>query len=335
MKLIFILLICFVIFVILLVIGIFIYIECEMAGQPLSTEKIIQENENIKEEKDIIITMTTMPKRLLSEGFKSVIGCWLLMDPKPKTIRINIPYIAKRTNEVYVIPEWLNDLEKLKKIEIKRVDDEGPATKYLSTLKDFSGLPDQKILVVDDDMVFYDKKSVEWLVNASDKNPNVCITGWGWILERDDKNKILPYEKSSSVFSSYKPHYSIIYNFQKAIYYLSNKVPYANVDIVLGTSSYLIKPKFFDSIEDLGNYSSFPKEAFTVDDIVISSFMSRSNTKKIVIYNYPESRIIRNEFWNYFFALLNIKENKEGLISSENKIAGKDNIVLDFFKEFF
>ena len=75
----------------------------------------------------IIASMTTLPTRF--DKIKTSIVSIL---QQVNSLEINIPYVCKRTNEEYIIPEWLTQMERVK---IYRCEDNGPATKILDTLK--------------------------------------------------------------------------------------------------------------------------------------------------------------------------------------------------------
>lgn len=89
----------------------------------------------------IIASLTTLPNRItrIKNALDSIVD-------QVDSIEINIPYKCKRTNEDYIIPEWL---ESYPKLTIFREEDIGPLTKIVPTLKRHQ---DKYIISIDDDV---------------------------------------------------------------------------------------------------------------------------------------------------------------------------------------
>ncbi len=98
---------------------------------------------------------------------------------RPDVIYLNIPYIAKRMNRTYVIPD---SLAAWSDITIIRCDDIGPATKLIPALR---AEPDPSTLVitVDDDHV-YPIHFIRQLVWFATFDPRVvwAVNGWSFLF---------------------------------------------------------------------------------------------------------------------------------------------------------
>lgn len=108
-----------------------------------------------------IISLTTIPERLhnISYGNLGVYACirsLCTQTYKNFEVHFNIPFVYKLHNINYEIPEWLEDLQKeFTVLKVFRVDDEGPPTKLLPTIKRIVDR-DTIIIVVDDDKIYRD-----------------------------------------------------------------------------------------------------------------------------------------------------------------------------------
>ena len=107
----------------------------------------LKRRENFSNQNHLVVTMTTLPERIISHHFKKVVFSLLNQSLKPKCILLNIPYLYK--NKKYVIPNWI---KKHKKIIINRCEDKGPATKFLGSL---NIIPSNYLLFICDDDIVY------------------------------------------------------------------------------------------------------------------------------------------------------------------------------------
>jgi hypothetical protein len=126
-----------------------------------------------------IVTMTTLPERLKSDYFHQVIEN--ILQQKPDFIILNIPYVCKRSDEVYVLPNWLLEHDN---IIINRCEDFGPSTKVLGSL---SMLPKNANVVHLDDDIIYQNFTLDGLLKSLRHYPNDVScwytengTGWGF-----------------------------------------------------------------------------------------------------------------------------------------------------------
>lgn len=108
----------------------------------------------------IYISLTTVPARLklwdsLVQNLKSLLEQKTDLDFK---VVLNIPYIYKKNNEPYVLPEELINLsQENPRLLINRVeDDKGPIVKILGCL-DIASSGEDIIIVCDDDHVYHEE----------------------------------------------------------------------------------------------------------------------------------------------------------------------------------
>ena len=114
----------------------------------------------------VILTMTTVPSRLQNKSpycFKAVIYSLMNQAYENFELHLNIPEVNKKTNQPYVIPDWLEELNngwvRRNVMRIYRTKDYGPVTKLYPTVQRIKD-PNTKIIVVDDDLI-YDSRMIE------------------------------------------------------------------------------------------------------------------------------------------------------------------------------
>ena len=167
---------------------------------------------------DIVVSLTTTPYRI--DTIKPVLDAIFRQSIKPTRVYVNVPYIFKRENREYVIPEWLKSYPN---IIINRTKDYGPGTKLIATLEK-EDEPNTVIITFDDDKI-YPKHVVRDLVNQylSDPSSNKVITGQGsGILFLQDFDMASPYP-----------------------YVYSIEIPNSNSLLVNGATAVLYKRIFF------------------------------------------------------------------------------------------
>ncbi|MCH2171009.1 hypothetical protein MK489_09520 [Myxococcota bacterium] len=197
---------------------------------------------------DLIVCLTTTPSRIghLEGTLKSLMAQRL----RPRTIRLHLPEFSAREDCAYVIPESIAHLEN---IEIVRCEDEGPATKLLSALRDQE--PDQPILVVDDDML-YPERMVEAFDEAARREPTKAFTLSGWIVPEDLT------DRATTLMGN------ILQRPPVPLKCTRISEP-RRIDIFQGYAGFLVRPRFFDLADTL-DYSGAPSQARTVDDVWLS-----------------------------------------------------------------
>jgi len=179
----------------------------------ITQNNILKKNILIYEENTkIIISLTTTPNRLseIREGWgiKPAIEQLIRMSYNNYEIHLNIPYVNHKTEEEYIIPQWLIDLESSNdKLKIFRCNDYGSITKIVPTLKRIEN-PNTVIITVDDDLL-YEDGFIEYHLKKRAEYPNSALgfAGIGGIdgschfcttLEKDTKVKIIEGYKTVS-----------------------------------------------------------------------------------------------------------------------------------------
>lgn len=126
---------------------------------------------------NIIISLTTIPNRLVTKhhkgGLEFVIDKLLHMTYENYQIHLNVPFINKKTNEPYIIPDWLSKIND-EKLKIFRTDDYGSLTKLLPTLLRLNENDETIIITVDDDLEYIDG-FIEYHIKKREEYPNAAI----------------------------------------------------------------------------------------------------------------------------------------------------------------
>jgi hypothetical protein len=280
-------------------------------------------NKNIS---DIVVTFTTMPQRLKSATFKKCVSSILTQSLRAQEIRINIPYILKKTGENYIIPEWLSKTP----VIIVRPEDEGPATKYLETLRHYKDTK-QKILVYDDDSILppntilkYDKFMKEY--------PNTVIATFGTLLNRK-KNKngeTVAVTDSEDKAIQFAGKYHMCTHFcYKHLQKVMKSDKIQKVDFIYGVNGYCLVADMVD-VNVLSDFKSMPKSAFFVDDIVMSGHLASRNIPRVVGYDLECTRMT---YENIFGVLKHYFDgsNKETLSLTANSSNKNNATMIEYF----
>jgi len=177
-------LICMIIFFIIIAVLIFysinIGIDKFRYKKIEESEKYINQiaSENKNNDK-IIFSLTTSPKRILE--MKPVIDSILNQKVVPDMIRINIPKRFKRTNEKYIIPDFIKNNSRIKIFEYD--EDYGPIMKILPTIMEYKDRDDVIIIYGDDDVLLLPNLIENYMKFINyDSNIIYCLSGY-------DKNK--------------------------------------------------------------------------------------------------------------------------------------------------
>ncbi|MEY2878413.1 MAG: hypothetical protein RLZZ15_793 [Verrucomicrobiota bacterium] len=197
----------------------------------------------------LVITLTTIPSRIgaLELTLKSL----LRQSARPREIRLCVPAWSERERRAYVLPEWLNGL---RCVTVVPCADEGPATKFLPTLRAVA--PDQAVVVVDDDRVYHRRLLENYAVLAR-AHPTDALSAAGWRVPADliDRPTTLRRRLVGAAHVPRRAH--------------RLRRP-ERTDIVQGVHSYLVRPRFFD-LAALGDFSVAPPAMRFVDDVWISA----------------------------------------------------------------
>lgn len=274
-----------------------------------------------KNDSNIIISFTTIPSRLKNDNLKKVIESMLRQTCRAKEIIINIPYFLKKTGTQYIIPKWLRSMEGI--ITINRCEDYGPATKYITILQIAD--PNQRIYITDDD-VLLDKNTLEWHSLYGKKYPTCCLANIGVKLEN------LNFQRGTIYLSNN----NAILNLGFKMFYIDNSKTVENlttkIDIVLGFGGYSLIPSMINVNDVMPN--NLPKEAFFVDDIVISGALAKNNVTRLVIKGPEISRMTIGDLYDYVVGYL-IKSNVEILSVSNNSTHKNNNTMINYFRNYW
>lgn len=268
---------------------------------------------------DIVVSFTTMPKRMHTETFKKVVCTMMQQSLRPKEIRLNLPFKAVRTQEEYHVPEWLKSTP----IIIVRCEDLGPATKYIPTLQHFDFDSNQMILVCDDDMIM-PLDLVQSFETAAKNNPEACVAGIGYQIRKVPSDWLYEVKIGFRLTLLHATMMSVV-NWKVASVDVTEG---EGVDIVTGWGCYVLRPKFVD-IKGVLELDKLPKEAFFVDDVVISANLK---TKAIVVPNLVRAQMSYQDAWDKLLHMLKLGEGKEHLFSL-NSNRHNDDTMYDFYAE--
>ena len=251
----------------------------------------------------VVVSLTTIPSRL--PHLDLVLKSLLTQSLAPQKIKVYIPEFSQREQCPYIVPDYLHSLSG---VEIIKTDDFGPATKFIPAIQTHD--PEQLILVVDDDKI-YDNQLISRLQIISESMPDRVIASSGWIVPRDLIDKPTNLIRNLFLIPPTPIHGSRI------------KKP-LQVDIVMGCSGFLIKPKFFDR-EALLCRDQVPQALWYVDDVWVSGHC------KVDKFVFPAERCCF-----HYFKLKNLyKKTSLGLI---NRGPGSyqyrhNTIGIQFFKK--
>ena len=194
----------------------------------------------------VILTMTTIPNRLKEKSLRDVISILSNLSYSNYEIHFNIPFVNKKTNEEYEIPEWLEHSQS-NKLKIYRTNDYGPITKILPTILRTSD-PNQIIITVDDDLEYMD----------------------GFIEYHLEKRKI--YQDCAIGFAG-------ISAIDGSCHFCTTVKEDVRVKILEGYKTVSYKRSFFKD-----DFKEFAKDGWS-DDVILSAYMGKNEIKKYVV-NY-------------------------------------------------
>ena len=197
----------------------------------------------------LVVTLTTIPRRIdaLAPTLKSL----LRQTAAPERILLCVPAWSEREQRTTVVPGWISAL---RSVTVVAVPDQGPATKFLSTLGTVA--PDQAVVVMDDDRVYHRRLLATYQALSAER-PDVAIAAAGWRVPADlvDRPTTL---RARLARVPYVPR-------------RANQVRKPErTDIVQGVHSYLVRPRFF-VLDALNDFANAPAAVRFVDDVWISA----------------------------------------------------------------
>ena len=210
----------------------------------------------------VIVSLTTLPDRI--DNLEPTIRSLLEQTRPPDEIVLAIPKFSIRQKKEYVVPPYLERIERVRILRCQK--DWGPATKFIPVIQEELGANRGRtlIMVVDDDRV-YPRDALEIFLHYHQQMPDAALCFRGALMSRTFLWFLPKFLRASQIREPKR------------------------VAVITGTASYLIQPRFFDSM--LWDYSSAPASAFYVDDIWISGCLDRRNIQK---YAVPASTMMRS-----------------------------------------
>ena len=281
----------------------------------------------------IVVSCTTIPSQLHS--LKRTLSSVLQMEPPPSQIFVNIPRICERTQEVYVVPDWLRTGPFTL---LADVDDTGPSTKYLPTLHHLAatGRANDPVLVIDDDQIIHGR-TLRFLEQKTKEFPSAALTFAGKIVPRDllvdEPSGVSTFDRTATVYAQKTWRARLQrHGFTQRHRYATEHEASVPVDIIMGHSTYVVRASLFD-LDRLSNYDAMPKEARFVDDIVISGCLAERNVPRLVVHGWPEPlkevhavlSDLRGEFLQH--------TKSQSLHNSVNRTSHNDDTMIQYFKD--
>lgn len=201
-------------------------------------------------DQDIVISLTTTPHRI--NQMETPLECLALQNIPIRKIFVNIPYMFKRDNLEYAIPEWL---EAMPNVTILRTADYGPATKLLGTLKNAS-LNEKTIIITVDDDTCYPPNMVLRLAVRAKQYPKHAVG-------------------ISGVELNFKQ------NKQEGIVRI--KQDHAAATILEGFAGVAYRKSFFN--DEVFEIDAAPSSCYTSDDLYLSYHLAKNNIPRQTIFN--------------------------------------------------
>lgn len=239
-------------------------------------ENIIVKNEMDSELKDfpkVVLSMSTTPVRLSEEregwGVKPVIEKLISLTYPNYEIHFNIPYISHKSNEEYILPEWIKTIES-DKLKIFRGHDYGAITKLVPTLNRIED--EETIIITVDDDIEYMEGFIEYHVKKRKFYPD-CALGFAGLGAVNGSCHFCTTLKEDT-----------------------------EVKIVEGYKTFSYKRGFFK--QDF--FDEFLNKSWN-DDVIISAYLGKHKIKKIVmnyhldehfnpvVESFPIAKVVANE----------------------------------------
>lgn len=228
--------------------------------------------------KEVIVTLTTLPDRLLSinpNGIKLCIDSLVNQSYPNYTIHFNVPLRNKFTNFVYNIPGWMKN-PKYDKVKIYRIEEDlGPPTKLIPTVERITN-PDAIIIVVDDDLVYHEDMVSEQVKNQ--EKWTEAVVGYDGLRSRNEDGSWGDY-----------------FGDARDYYYTSNYRD-SLVDILQHYKSVSYKRRYFED-----DFFPFVEENYSwSDDLVLAAYFSYKKRDRWVTYHSSDQEFKTREEWDLY-----------------------------------
>jgi hypothetical protein len=261
----------------------------------------------------IIVSFTTLPSRI-SYIFPIIENICVKQTIKPDKLILYIPNVLYRTNQEYIIPDDIIELQnKFDIFEIRRCEDYGPITKLLPATNDFKN-PNDIIITIDDD-VLLEIHAIEELLDSHNNYPNSIIG----FIGIDENNQYLHSE------------YLFNYSYQERLIY--------KVSLLGGYRSILfprnlILDSFHKSIIDINNLHKQNNYLFHMldDDYFLHKYFNKINmivcgTK----YPHKLDKIYDLSLLNFKFMQYNNNDALNDNNNTQNNLTLSRNLINNFF----
>ena len=144
-----------------------------------------------------VASMTTTPSRIdrIGPAVESV----LAQSAPIEHLEMNIPYVCARTGESYVVPGWL---EAMDRVTIFRTEDYGSITKVAPTLVRYHEDPDTYVWSVDDDIA-YAANQLDLLLRCQCASQRRILTRHGGFFQPDGSIVFMYGDLEVSMFEGF------------------------------------------------------------------------------------------------------------------------------------
>lgn len=235
--------------------SVYYFINSNRCGGYTKPKKYIPHSYNI------VTSCTTSPLRIFK--MKETLNSLEKQTVSPTYMILNLPYVYARTNEQYVIPDYIQNNTN---IVINRLEiDYGPATKLIGSILNIPNNEDTWIVVHDDDQLYLQntiETYVEYINKIDNKKIAFTISGFDII-----NNKVIHYKSDLE-----------------------------RVKILEGFCTFCVHRSVFedDFIPYILNVIK-NKDCKLSDDLILSNYISYKNIKVLQISN---ENISKNMWWN-------------------------------------
>lgn len=247
---------------------------------------------------NLIVTLTTSPDRLLT--IDNTLKSWLKQSVAPASVIVFLPKLY-RNKTPYVVPAHLQQLQKIKIVQLQ-TKDFGPATKFVGPYLQFSSEDSNTRIVISDDDVIYGPRTIETydthLKDSDNQNCALCLRGWDWNVSKRRIGKTM-FGHSLKDTTKSRP-----------------------VHVVTGCGSVCITPKMLGE-QFMHNFSSLPQCARLVDDIVLSGELARNGVTRLLVACPPDNKHKSRRM------------GVDGLFTNHNYNNKNNKKMLQYYQDYF
>jgi GR25 family glycosyltransferase involved in LPS biosynthesis/mannosyltransferase OCH1-like enzyme len=281
---------------------------------------------------NIIISLTSIPTRFISNEFNNVIESLYNQLIKPKYIIINLCKTYNR-NFNYNINDFNNKINLLKSkydnLIINFVEDNGPITKILGLLNLKDKINDNdKIIVLDDDSEYINTLTYYYELVYSLYNSEAVFI---------DERKIINWDKPNNTFNIYNE----VFNIRDDIFYDNYE------SFVFGWLSFSFKYKYIENLYNF--YIKLIKDDINIiehDDLILTLFYKKygiyacginlffNTENRSKLDNLDPLRNLRDDLGSTFDFRLEIEKKYLTLYDIEFKDINSNIYIDTFYKDY-